>query len=62
MLSMNIESIRGDRTVRAVDATAEYLSAALRILIEHAEYLDLARIDHELLLAGAPQRPGRSHS
>ena len=46
---------RGDRKVRAVDAAAEYLSAALRILIEHAEYLDLARIDHELLLAGSPQ-------
>ena len=41
---------RGASRVRVVDAAVEHLRAALRTLIEHREYLDVVRIDRELLL------------
>jgi len=41
---------RGDKKIGVVDAAVEHLRAALRVLIERNEYLDVAKIDRELLL------------
>jgi hypothetical protein len=43
---------RGDSKVRVVDAAGQHLRAALRTLIERSEYLDVTRIDQDLLLGG----------
>jgi hypothetical protein len=53
-----VETIRrGESSVRTVDAAAEHLRAALRLLISHHEYLDVARIDRDLLLGDTPEAP-----
>lgn len=41
---------RDGQKIRVLDAAVEHLRKCLRVLIEHAQYLDPSRIDFDLLL------------
>lgn len=45
---------RGKDKVRIVDAAVEHLRTALRVLIRHERYIDVSRIDYELLIGPNP--------
>jgi hypothetical protein len=49
-LDINASMARGDATIQIVDAAIEHLRFALNALVRHPQYIEVGRIDRELLI------------